>query len=203
MTMIRVFKSVFDRDNYQDCELEDFILDKKNKNRIFKQFMSSNAACVHQVIIDEKDKKIRNELKRLLLPAAQLNVQTLGIICLDIDNCSDEEARLQIVEKLKNSTFKEYILAIKESVSGNLVVLFQIDGNYNPQKAYNWVFLQAANELGVTIDYIPDTYQLRYFAYGEVYLYEPEATLLDKTTDFRLDLLMSKGDRTHGSDIRV
>lgn len=171
-TKIRAYRNVFDRNNPIEVSFEDLI---KNPDSIFKAFNISDAAEILQRIAITTDKAERNEFKRNNLPA--VDISPASILSIDIDGIADSSFTIQkCVSALRQL---DSCLAIKQSVSGNLVAFFRYSCKVEEFPfLYYKLYLELVLKLSVNIDFLPEIGRLRYVSGGTTFHYNPDSRVL-------------------------
>ena len=167
---MKVFETVFNRDNFWEFTADEFLVHPELVAEHFEIKLEDIKS-----ISEEKDKPLRNQLKRDILPAA--NFYEDSIFTIDIDNIyNDQVKKTKIVNKLKKL---DDCFAVKESVSGGLSAFFKFE--CTPAEfpfVYYKKYLELTLLLAVNIDFIPDIGRLRYLSLGEVFHYNPNSEVL-------------------------
>lgn len=117
------------------------------------------------------DKKYKSDLKRNLLPVADLS--PANILSIDIDNVADKpEIKQKIISILKQD---DKVYCLQESASGNLVVYYKFECDTdNYQYLYYKKYLELTLKLEIAIDYLPEMDRLRYVSIGEKFIYNKD-----------------------------
>lgn len=169
---IQVFNTVFDRKVPTLVSLHELLFQPEE---IYKQCNVENYEHMFADIERERDKKLRNDLKREYLLAA--DVSGAYVLCVDIDDINDRPEKFEyVLDKLKNM---DECLCVKKSVSGNIVAYFRWETTEElfPYVYYKlWLMLTMA--LSINIDFLPELNRLRYVSLGLPLWYNPDASVL-------------------------
>ena len=166
------YKNVFNRENFKEITSDKFFTDPES---ILKGFGIEQPKELAKMIKNTADKVLRNDLKRELLPAA--NISTAGLLSIDIDGISTD---FYLIKKITEKLISDgRALAVQESVSGNLVAYFKFDCSVADYPyLYYKLWLEFTLLLGVSIDFLPDLQRLRYISLGDLYHYDDGAPVI-------------------------
>ncbi len=163
---VLIYRNVFNRENPIESDFFQFLTEVKEIYRDKLQIGFVELEEVLTEIKQEENKWNRNNLKRDNLAAVDFSLA--GILCIDLDHIRgyEETKKSTIVEKLK--TLKT-VLAIRETVSGNLCVFFKYDCAVKDfPYLYYKIYLELTILLSTNIDFLPEIGRLRYLTPDEV-----------------------------------
>lgn len=172
---MRVYKTVFERDEHKECSIHDFL---KYPAMVAEWFDLDIEEI--KSIPEIEDKSERNQKKRDILPAA--NFADDGVFTIDIDNIyKNSNKKANIVEKL---SALDDCLAVKESISGGLSAFFKFDCTVAEfPYVYYKKYLELTLLCSVNIDFLPDVGRLRYLSTGQLYHYNENSEVLTEAID--------------------
>ncbi len=170
--IIYAYENVFNRENPKEVTLRDFIV---NPVFIYMEFDKEDYEGELWKIKQITDKKERNDYKRNYLPA--VDISPASVLSIDIDGIFDKpDLKKKVIDKLKKLP---ETLAIKESVSGNVVAFFRYECEAKDFKfLYYKIYLELILKLSVNIDFLPEIGRLRYVSTGETYYINEECDVL-------------------------
>ncbi len=169
---IYAYENVFNRENPKEVTLRDFIM---NPEFIYMEFDKEDYEGELYKIKQIENKQERNNYKRNYLPA--VDISPASVLSIDIDGIFDKPTIKQsVIDKLKKLP---ETLAIKESVSGNIVAFFRYECQSNQFKfLYYKIYLELILKLSVNIDFLPEIGRLRYVSTGETYYLNENSEVL-------------------------
>lgn len=172
---MKVFETVFDRDNVYEVSFKDFLY---NTDTILEYFNTPKE--IFSDIRSFTAKKDRNECKREHLPAGCTTDDS--ILSIDIDSIRGDEYKIkEIYNKLKGD---DDLLAIQKTVSNGLVLYYRFNCSFEEYPfLYYKKYLELTLRLSVNIDFLPDFTRLRYVSDGEVLHYNEFADTLTEILD--------------------
>lgn len=169
---IIAYNNVYERKVAHEFSFMDLI---DNPEVIFEKYDKEDFISKLESIKNNPDKELRNIQKREYLPAVDLS--SSGVLSIDIDNIHDQiSKKVEIIDRLSRH---ESCLAVKESVSGNLVAFFKYEcfADKFPFLYYK-LYLELVLLLSVNIDFLPEIGRLRYVSVGETYYKNEQALIL-------------------------
>lgn len=169
---IYAYENVYNRQNPKEVTFKDFI---NNPEFIYMEFYKEDFEGELYKIKNISDKQERNQQKRNYLPA--VDISPASILSIDIDGIFDKpELKKKVIDKLKKLP---ETLAIKESVSGNVVAFFRYECQSKDFKfLYYKLYLELILKLSVNIDFLPEIGRLRYVSIGETFYVNENSEVL-------------------------